>query len=215
MLVGFGDWNANDGSTPLVTFDPVTGSSEVHGVYGTEAFQTFRTIGGVTYALFVDPVGFWETTSPYAAYPAPDMPPGEIDAIHVFDMVEHDGRLWVCGSAHSSGTGVAAAWYSDDNGQTWTRTTPTDIAGDVERAYRLGITPDGRVAVQLNSAPWSEWARWYAWTGSGWESTAYPGPDPYAPPVPPYPVPSGGVVARTSTRWILGTRTGDIYTLPA
>lgn len=218
VLVGHGDWDVNDGSTGLVTFDPVTRTSEVHGTYPTEAFTAFRTIGETTYALFTDPTGFWEPTLPYAMYPVSDTSPGMIDAIHVFDIVEHDGLLWVGGSTHGpQGSGQAAAWWSDDQGASWTKTIPTGIVGDYERIYRLGVV-GGRLYALLN---WSLWAadngKFYVWDSASqsWSPSPYPGPDPVSPtPAPPYPVPRGAVTARTSTHWILGTRTGDLYTLP-
>lgn len=216
VLVGFGDWDTNDGATPLVTFDPVTGSSEAHGIYGTEGFQTFRTIGGTTYALYVDPVGFWDMTPPYAAYPVPATLPGTVDAIHVFDMVEHDGRLWVGGSTHGpQGSGQAAAWWSADSGATWTKTLPSGVVGDFERTYRLGVV-GGRLYAMTGLAGWSRASGFYMWDGNAWSPSAYPGPDPVPPaPVPPYPIPVGAVTARTSTHWVLGTAAGDIYTRPA
>lgn len=221
VLIGFGDWDANDGSTALTTIDPTTRESSVHGVYSTEAFDTFRTIDGVTYALFVDPTGFWEDTLPYATYPVQDSPVGKINAIHVLDMVKHEDTLWVCGSSHSgTGSGVAAVWYSKDNGATWTRTTPSGNVGDYERAYRIGVGVDGRVVVLLNSTYWDEsgeWGEWYSWNGSAWELGGNPGPDPHPLQEPPVgiPIAPNSVFARTSTHWLMGTSTGDIYSIPA
>ena len=218
VLVGFGDWDSNDGSTALTTFDPVTGQSATHGVYPTEAFETFRTVGGLTYALYVDPIGYWEPTRPFATWPPQGQPPGMIDAIHIFDLVEQGGRLWVAGASHGgTGSGVATVWYSDDGGATWTRTTPSGVIGDWERAYRIGVGLDGRVCVLLGSNYWNKWGEWYTWDGSGWTPGADPGPDPHQPQTPPPGVliPPDSVFARTSTHWVMGTSTGDIYVIPA
>ena len=221
VLVGFGDWNSNDGSTALTTIDPTTGESTVHGVYSTEAFETFRTIDGITYALFVDSTGFWEDTLPYTTYPVQDSPVGKINAIHVLDMVKHEDTLWVCGSSHAgNGSGVAAVWYSKDNGATWTRTTPSGNVGDYERAYRIGVGLDGRVVVLLNSTYWDYggyWGEWYTWNGSGWEKGANPGSEPNLPQEPPVgiPIAPDSVFAQTSTHYLMGTSTGDIYVIPA
>ena len=221
VLIGFGDWNVNDGSTALTTIDPTTGVSTVHGVYPTEAFDTFRTIDGITYALFVDPTGFWEDTVPYATYPDQDSPVGKINAIHVFDIVKHEDTLWVCGSTHSgTGSGVAAVWCSKDDGVTWTRTVPTGNVGDFQRAHRLGVGLDGRVVVLLNSTYWDESGdrgEWYSWNGSAWEKGGKPGPDPHPLQEPPVGIPTApsAVFARTSTHWVMGTSTGDIYVIPA
>lgn len=221
VLIGFGDWDTNDGSTALTTIDPTTKESTTHGVYPTEAFETFRTIDGVTYALFVDPTGYWEDTLPYATYPVQDSPVGKINAIHVLDMVKHEDTLWVCGSSHGdNGSGVAAVWYSENNGATWTRTTPSGNVGDYERAYRLGVGADGRVVVLLNSTYWDEsgdWGEWYSWNGTEWERGGNPGPDPHPLQEPPVgiPIAPNSVFARTSTHWLMGTSTGDIYVIPA
>lgn len=218
VLVGHGDWTTNDGPTGLVTFDPVTRTSEVHGTYPTEAFITFRTIGGTTYALFVDPVGYSEPAQPYVTYPVSDTPPGVIDAIHVFDIAEHEGRLWVSGSTHGpQGSGQGAAWWSDDQGATWTKTLLTGVVGDFERVYRIGVI-GGRLYAILNGAGWS-WSagngKFYVWDSASqsWSPSSHPGPDPVStPPVPPFPRPFGAVTTKTSTHWVMGTTTGDIYT---
>lgn len=220
VLIGFGDWTVNDGSTALTTIDPTTGESTVHGVYPTEAFEDFRTIDGITYALFVDPTGYCEDTVPYATYPAQDSPVGKIDAIHVFDMVKHEDTLWVCGSSHDGGgSGVAAVWYSKDNGATWTRTIPSGDVGDYKRAHRVGVGLDGRVVVLLNHPYWDEgedWGEWYSWNGSEWERGGKPGPDPHPLQEAPVGIPTGPnpVFAKTSTHWLMGTSTGDIYVIP-
>lgn len=221
VLIGFGDWQSNDGPTALTTIDPTTGESTVHGVYPTEAFETFRTIDGVTYALFVDPTGFWEDTLPYATYPVQDTPVGKINAIHVFDIVKHEDTLWVCGSSHDgNGSAVAAVWYSEDNGATWTRTTPSGKVGDLERASRLGVGLDGRVSVLLNAVHWIEdgnSGEWYSWNGTEWERGGNPGPDPHPAQGAPKGIPGAlrAVFARTSTHWLMGTTDGDIYSIPA
>lgn len=216
VLVGYGDPNMNDGPTGLVTFDPVTRTSEVHGTYPTEAFTTFRTIAETTYALFMDPIGFWEPTLPYATYPVSDTPPSMIDAIHVFDIAEHDGRLWVCGSSHGpQGSGQAAAWWSDDQGATWTKTLPTGIVGDYERVHRLAVI-GGRLYALLDWGLWSPYNdKFYVWDSASqsWSPSPYPGPDPVSSsPAPPFPLLSEAVTAKTSTHWVMGTTTGDIYT---
>nr|DAI75558.1 MAG TPA: hypothetical protein [Caudoviricetes sp.] len=218
VLVGHGDWTVNDGPTGLVTFDPVTGQSEVHGVYPTEAFAAFRTIDGVTYAPFIDPTGPWYGATPFAVYPPNAVAtPGPLDAIHVFDVAQHAGRLWVCGSTpEPGGSGMAAAWWSLDGGASWTMTVPTGRPGDFERAYRLGVVA-GELFAVLNRATWSPGGEWFRWDGQAWTPTDYPGPDPVPTETPPphLPIPPHAVVARTSTHWVVGTTAGDLYTAPA
>jgi hypothetical protein len=91
-------------------------------------------------------------------------------------------------------------------------TIPTGVAGDCERAYRLSVDQDGRVIAALNVN--SGLLEWYAWTGSAWERTATPDTPPVDSMEPPQPAPPHVSSARTSTHWVLGTASGDIYTRP-
>ena len=213
VFIGHGDGNVNDGSTLLVSLDPASGTYTAHGVHQTEQLDVFRRApDGSIWAPYVDPTGFWEPTLPAAVWPA--RPLGMIDAIHVFDLLHHDGRIWFAGSTHApGGSGQAAVWYSDDGGATATMTIPTGVAGDFERAYRLSVDQDGRVIAGLNGN--AGLLEWYAWTGSAWERTATPDTPPVERLTPPQPAPPHVSSARTSTHWVLGTATGDIYTRPA
>lgn len=212
VFIGHGDMDANDGSTLLVSLDPASGTYTAHGVHNTEELSVFRRApDGSVWSPYVDPTGFWGPTLPAAVWPAREL--GMIDAIHVFDLLHHDGRIWFAGSTHApGGSGQAAVWYSGDGGATTVKTLPTGVVGDFERAYRLGVGQDGRVIAALNVN--SGGLEWYAWTGSAWEPTEAP-PDQPSPPAPPSPVPPYTASARTSTHWVLGTPAGDIYTRPA
>lgn len=212
VFIGHGDGNANDGSTLLVSLDPASGTYTAHGVHNTEELSVFRRApDGSVWAPYIDPTGYWEPAPPAAVWPARAL--GMIDAIHVFDLLHHDGRIWYAGSTHApGGSGQAAVWYSDDGGATHVKTLPTGAAGDYERVYHLGVAHDGRVIAEVNTT--SVGLEWYAWTGLAWEKTQAPPPPP-APPAPPQPAPPHVSSARTSTHWVLGTAAGDLYTLPA
>lgn len=209
VFIGHGDGDANDGSTLMVSLDPASGTYTSHGVHNTEGLTVFRRApDGSVWAPYIDPTGYWEPTIPAAVWPARAL--AMIDAIHVFDVLHHDGRVWYAGSTHApGGSGQAAVWYSDDGGATATMTLPTGVAGDLERAYHLGVGQDGRVATGLGYR--FDNPNWYAWTGGSWEATQVPPPPP-TPPAPPQPAPPHVSSARTSTHWVLGTSTGDIYT---
>lgn len=213
VLIGYGDWNVNDGSTALVTFNPKTGLSESHGIYPTEAFHTFKTIDGITYALFIDGIGFWEEMQPYATYPKQDITLGKIDAIHIFDIAKYDNKLWVSGSAHDgTGTGVATVWWSEDKGATWIKTTPSGVSGDWERVYRIGVVEE-KLYARLNSTSWSSDGDWYVWNNSSWEKSTYPGPDPIpSTNRPDFLIPPRSTYTKTNTHWVLGTQYGELYT---
>ena len=213
VFIGHGDMNANDGSTLLVSLDPASGTYTAHGVHNTESLSVFRRApDGSVWAPYEDPTGFWEPTPPAAVWPAREL--DTIDAIHVFDLLHHAGRVWYAGSTHApGGGGQAAVWHSDDGGSTTVKTLPTGAVGDFERAYRLGVAQDGRVIAALNVN--SGGLEWYAWTGSAWERTATPDTPPVESMEPPQPAPPHVSSARTSTHWVLGTASGDLYTMPA
>lgn len=217
VLVGHGDWDANDGSTLLVALDPATGTYATTGPHSTEAFHAFRpTSWGETLALFVDGTGYWEPMHPFTTWP--ERPVGELNALHVFDAAEHEGRLWVAGSAlDANGRGVASTWWSVDRGTSWAQSVVTGTPGDYERAYHLHVDDAGRLLAGLDSVadPRRASASWYAWNGASWDRVSWTPPAP-AEPQPPYPVPATPhALARTSTHWVLGTASGDIYTRPA
>ena len=213
VFIGHGDGNVNDGSTLLVSLDPAAGTYTAHGVHQTEQLDVFRRApDGSIWAPYVDPTGFWEPTIPAAVWPARDL--GMIDAIHVHDVLHHAGRIWYAGSTHApGGSGQAAVWYSDDGGATTVKTAPTGVAGDFERAYRLEVGPDGRVLAALNVI--SGGLKWYAWAGADWEQTATPDDPPVESLEPPQPAPPHVSIVRTSTHWVLGTVSGELYTRPA
>lgn len=213
VLVGHGDWDANDGSTLLVALDPETGTYQTTGPHPAEAFLRFRsTSWGESLALNVDGTGYWEPMVPFATWP--DRPVATLSGLHVFDAVEHDGLLWLSGSAlNDRAQGVATTWWTADRGGTWNQVIVTGTPGDLERAHHLRVDDAGRLRVGLNSITTPQWASWYVWTGTEWEPDRWWPSDP-GPLVCPYPVPPGGVVARTSTHWVLGTVSGDLYTRP-
>lgn len=217
VFIGHGDGMVNDGSTLLVSLDPASGTYTAHGAHNTEELSVFRRApDGSVWSPYVDPTGYWESTPPAAVWPTRGL--GTIDAIHVFDLLHHADRIWCAGSTHApGGLSQAAVWYSDDDGATWTRTTPSGATGNWDRAYRIGVGLDGRVCVLLGSNYWNKWGEWYTWDGSGWTPGADPGPDPHQPQTPPPGVliPPDSVFARTSTHWVMGTSTGDIYVIPA
>lgn len=213
VFIGHGDWNANDGSTLLVSLDPASGTYTSHGVHDTEELSVFRRApDGSVWSPYIDPTGYWEPTLPAAVWPAREL--GMIDAIHVFDLLHHDGRVWYAGSVRApDGSVPAAVWYSDDGGATTVKTLPTGVTGDSSRAYRLGVGQDGRVIAALSAAGSGGWD-WYAWTGAAWERTATPDTPPVERLTPPQPAPPHFSIARTSTHWVVGTTSGDIYTRP-
>ena len=216
MFIGYGDSTANDGPTLLVSLDPASGTYTSHGVHNTEELSAFRRApDGSIWAPYIDPTGYWEPTPPAAVWPARTL--GMIDAIHVYDLLHHDGRIWYAGSTHApGGSGQAAVWYSDDYGATTVKTLPTGVVGDFERAYHLGVGQDGRVITGLSGVrPAADVGdrEWYAWTGSAWKKTETDTP-PVERLTPPKPTPRHSASARTSTHWVLGTQAGDIYTRP-
>lgn len=215
VFIGHGDWNVNDGSTLLVSLDPASGTYTAHGVHDTEELSVFRRApDGSVWSPYIDPTGYGEPTLPAAVWPARDL--GMIDAIHVFDLLHHDGRVWYAGSSIWPDGSAPAIWYSDDGGATTVKTPPTGVTGDLARAYRLGVGQDGRVIAALSAAGSGGWD-WHAWTGAAWERTATLTTPPVEPLTPPQPAPPhfSNSIARTSTHWVVGTASGDIYTRPA
>ena len=204
VFIGYGDWEVNDGATDLVSLDPSTGTYTVHELaVRTEAFQRFRSIDGVLYAPFTDPVGYWEASAPYTTVPA--QPVGMGGWAHVFDVVKHGGRLWVFGSSLHEATGIASAAWSEDQGLTWNFTYPGNQIGDYARATAAGVE-EGTLWCSVNDVR-------YDWDGTEWIASMSRVP---TIPTVTYPQLLEGVTAtaRTSTHWVVGTNDGLIYTRP-
>lgn len=206
VFIGFGDADLNDGNTDLVSVNPATGVYTTHEkATPTEAFKRFKSYNNILYALYIDPVGYWEATKPFSTVPN-QVGIGTGSWVHCFDMTYHNNRLWVFGSSLIDNKGYATATWSEDAGKTWNQTIVLNESGDFHRATNCGIN---------NGTLWCVVLRFvYEWNPatSKWvKTTEYIQPADRNLPPGNYPE-SITCTAETSTHWVIGTYLGDIYT---
>lgn len=161
VFIGYGDLQRNDGPTDLVSVNPATGGYTVHERgCATEAFEVFRTFGGVLYAPFIDPTGYWEPTLPYATVPPQDA--GLVNMLHILDMAEFRGDLWLAGSRLATGDqagpeiGVGVTARSRDGGLSWTYYEPSGITGPQARITAFEVRGERLLARETGQRNW-EW----------------------------------------------------------
>ena len=115
LYVGNGDASANVGPITIYAYDPEKDSWSASGTVADEEVSRFRVIGGKLVTTGVDPTEGWE----YGNYYSLNESTGGWDkirtipnAIHNFDMLEHDGLIFA-GIAVSPGNGYPIAVSSD------------------------------------------------------------------------------------------------------
>lgn len=143
FYLAVGDWDANTGPVNVMSigFD---GRVKTHltGVM-TEAIELYREFDGAIYGPLADPRGSdfggyvtnaggtWRTVAT-----VPNM-------VHTFDVLVHEGAVWLAGSRRSVGGGsYAMVVRSDDGGVTWDEVylDPPETTG-VQRMF--GIHAEG------------------------------------------------------------------------
>lgn len=213
VFIGHGDWDANDGSTMLVSLDPTTQSYTNHGVYTTEAFDRFKVIDNVLYAPYVDSTGYWGEDYPYVEFDGTTTHlPSKVGAIHIFDVAKYQDTLWVAGSAIKEDSGTSMAWATKDSGKTWKAYEVDGVKGDWERAKRIIPSKDGKLYLQLLG-------RWVYFENDKWLPADQPQDAASLDPLPINPPPyankfNPSAYTKTSTHHIVGTTKGDIYIRP-
>lgn len=179
LVAGYGDWNANTGPVTInsLDLDTMTWSGSQLEV-PTEALQNVRILEGGQY----DGV-YWPLTDPRTSQWADsgfvkDSSSGwelhEVaPAIHVFDVAQLAGELWMVGSAWDTSTGTAhgaATAYRTTDGENWELMRSEFSADDgrnFERYY-WAVELDGKIYMQaehINSP-----VRF--WDGKKWGSKA-------------------------------------------
>jgi hypothetical protein len=95
VFVGYGDGTANTGPTDVIAFDPVAAAFRTETTLAEEAVTTFRVVGDRLLVPGIDPVDDAEHGALYVrergAWQTRRVPA----AVHVFDAIAWDGRLFV------------------------------------------------------------------------------------------------------------------------
>lgn len=208
IFIGHGDYGANDGPTMMVSLKTTDWSYENHGIWNSEELFKFKEFDGIVYSPTIDQTGYWGEEVPYATFPKQEQT-SPVDALHVFDMIKHKGILYVCGSTLTEDgvSGLGAVWYSSNEGVSWTKEIPLPdrSPNQQERLHEFRIKDD---EVQVSGIT-MEWLRRN--TDGTWSSTGELRDWPSRKNDCPYPTPSYAITTKTSTHWVLGTDTGDIY----
>ena len=169
LFIGYGDYSANTGPIPVLSFDPVAASFDASRTVATEEILRLAALDGALYIADIDPRGHealgsvfrlvafgedWQKMTPIP------------EAVHVFDVAAFDGRLWA-GSATVYGTTARVA-SSADGGQTWrdelTRPSPAGaftrfthlgpVGGELFTAGWVSTDPSERFAYVLRGGQW-------------------------------------------------------------
>lgn len=148
LLAGYGDYNSNIGPIAINPYDIESGSFEgVAATLPSESIGNWKEINGKLYTTTIDARGCGHCASGYAV--SEDGSSWEIktpiNAFHIFDITTLNGSdLWLLGSS-GSGDGVATAWRSVDNGESWNTVKISDNSGT---RYYWGRTFDGKMYIQ-------------------------------------------------------------------
>ena len=116
---GAGDYGKNSGETTILAYNIATQSWEKTGKAKDEAIHGFVEIGGTLVAPGVDSTGGWEKGNFYVLQgdgswqQVRNLP----NAVHCFDMLEHDGKIFAGLGTETIGKTVAV---SEDGGKTFT-----------------------------------------------------------------------------------------------
>ena len=156
LWFGHGDYGSNTGPIDIISYDPREDRFAVEFTAPDETISRFRVIDGKLHSPGTDPKGPWDLGNVYrqttdGSWETVRTVP---DAVHMFDVVEHDGALWVSGP-----------YRSTDAGQTWTKidvgreyvlnflTIKGELfgVGDAEHVYRL--TESGAERVRTDIIP--------------------------------------------------------------
>lgn len=192
LVAGYGDWNANTGPVTINSLDleTLTWTGPQLEV-PTEALQNVRVLEGGDY----DGV-YWPLTDPRTSqwansgfvkddglgWSLHEVAP----AIHVFDVAQLDGELWMVGSAWDTSKGAAsgaATAYRTTDGENWElmRSEFTTSDGrDFERYY-WAAELNGKIYMQAQhiEAPVRSWdgKKWGTTKVKvdGWRSSGNPG----------------------------------------
>lgn len=114
---GAGDYDKNSGNTPIWAFNKATNEWVVTGTAKDEAIQRFIEINGTLYTPGIDSTGSWELGNFYVLEDTSwkqvqNLP----NAVHNFDMMEFDGKIFAGVGTETVGNTVAV---SVDKGETW------------------------------------------------------------------------------------------------
>ncbi len=152
IYAGFGDYDTNTGPIGIRPFDPAAGAFGERLLNSTtEAIYQFREIGGKLYAPDIDPTtsssgGYAVGTASGATETWQHKAP--VTAVHVFDMAEYGGSLWMAGADGNN----AAVWRSTNNGATWGTSLSVAPGGGFSfvRIYGMGVH-DNRLYVNVDA----------------------------------------------------------------
>ncbi len=118
VFLGYGDGTANTGPTDILAYDPRTATHHVETTIDEEAVMTFRRFGERLYVPGADPLGRADNGALHVreggAWRKVIVP----DAVHVFDAMVWQGRLFV---ALQERPNRAVVLESSNDGATWRR----------------------------------------------------------------------------------------------
>lgn len=164
LYPGYGDYGANTGPVRITPFDPSTDAfrSSIHTA-DTEQIHLYREIGGRLRAPHIDPGG------------GADYSVGEpwdnrnvVSSLHVYDVVEAAGSVWMAGSSGRNAT----VWRSTNGGSSWSVSLQQQLGSDDWARFYFAGVHNGKVYVQADGFHGRATAS-KVWNGSSWVT----GPD--------------------------------------
>lgn len=156
VYVGYGDYTNNTGpvnATSLPADDIAAASWAEHVSVASEQIDSYRDLGaGRILTPHIDPRG--ARGGGYAERQADGTWVDRVNRItavgvHVFDVIEHLGDLFACGSGQAAGgaEGQAIVWTSTDDGATWSESLRDALTADFSRFYGFAVA-DGNLWVR-------------------------------------------------------------------
>lgn len=122
IFMGLGDWTNNTGPVKILYYNTVTDKIETSGTIEDEAVEAFTIIDNKLYTTGTDPrASLWD----YGRYYIYNIDSNSWEQhefqrgwIHVFEIVEYNGKLFMCGSTNASKEKTPIQ-VSYDNGNTF------------------------------------------------------------------------------------------------
>lgn len=139
VYVGYGDWQTNTG--PIVISSFGEGGWTEHFTAGTESVDEIEPIDDVLWVPYTDPKAHHDfaRSAPGGWNQFRTLPTSEA-FYHVFDVVEHNGSIFLFGSQYPTSYGLVMR--SDDNGATWQESLVTSPGGSYDY-LSYGVELDG------------------------------------------------------------------------
>ena len=121
IFMGIGDWNDNTGPVKIIYYDTTDNKIKSSGTINDEAVQLFNIIDDKLYTTGCDPKETWGYGSYYIYNKETNSWEQHLinsGWIHVFNIVEYNNKLFMCGSTTESMKRTQIQ-FSDDGGTTF------------------------------------------------------------------------------------------------